>query len=69
MFIMSREAFLSSGDVTSYQSVNDNMANALPPMIGCIQTDVFSLTLPVPQPLENQGCQVVTSYNHFRKPS
>ncbi|KAL3968597.1 granzyme K [Sarotherodon galilaeus] len=56
--IFVREAFLSSGDFTSYQSVSDNMANALPLMIGCIQTDVFSLTLPVPRPLENQGCQV-----------
>uniref|UniRef100_A0A3P9C5L8 Uncharacterized protein n=1 Tax=Maylandia zebra TaxID=106582 RepID=A0A3P9C5L8_9CICH len=64
--IFVREAFLSSGDVTSCQSVNDNMANALPPMIGCIQTDVFSLTLPVPQPLENQGCQLKRFHGYLQ---
>ncbi|TDG99230.1 hypothetical protein EPR50_G00207510 [Perca flavescens] len=52
-----REVFLSSGDVTSYQSVSDNMATALPPLSDSIQTDVFSLTLPVPPPLETRGCQ------------
>ncbi|XP_025756859.1 uncharacterized protein si:ch73-242m19.1 isoform X3 [Oreochromis niloticus] len=60
--IFVREAFLSSGDFTSYQSVSDNMANALPLMIGCIQTDFFSFTLPVPRPLENQGCRAQRMY-------
>ncbi|XP_074517834.1 coiled-coil domain-containing protein 162-like [Sebastes fasciatus] len=52
-----REVFLSSGDVASYQSVSDNMLTALPPMSDSIQTNVFSLTLPVPPPLETRGCQ------------
>ena len=60
-----REAFLSSGDVASYQSVSDNMAAALPLLSDSIQPDVFSLTLPVPPPLEARGHQVgsATSYH------
>ncbi|XP_070834690.1 uncharacterized protein [Chaetodon trifascialis] len=57
-----REAFLSSGDVASYQSVSDNMAAALPLLSDSIQTDVFSLTLPVPRPLETRGCQAQRMY-------
>uniref|UniRef100_A0AAQ6IJB5 Si:ch73-242m19.1 n=1 Tax=Anabas testudineus TaxID=64144 RepID=A0AAQ6IJB5_ANATE len=57
-----REAFLSSGDIASYQSVSDNMATALPLLSDSIQTDVFSLTLPVPQPLETQSCRAQTMY-------
>nr|XP_046268697.1 uncharacterized protein si:ch73-242m19.1 isoform X2 [Scatophagus argus] len=57
-----REVFLSSGDVTSYHSVSDNMAAALPLLSDSIQTDVFSLTLPVPQPLETRGCQAQKMY-------
>uniref|UniRef100_A0A3B4TWZ3 Uncharacterized protein n=1 Tax=Seriola dumerili TaxID=41447 RepID=A0A3B4TWZ3_SERDU len=58
-----REAFLSSGDVASYQSVSDNMAAALPLLSDIIQTDVFSLTLPVPRPLEARGRQAQTMYS------
>ncbi|XP_071354884.1 uncharacterized protein [Trachinotus anak] len=58
-----REAFLSSGDVASYQSVSDNMATALPLLSDIIQTDVFSLTLPVPGPLETRGRQAQTMYS------
>ncbi|XP_044023592.1 uncharacterized protein si:ch73-242m19.1 isoform X2 [Siniperca chuatsi] len=57
-----REVFLSSGDVASYQSVSDNMATALPLLSDSIQTDVFSLTLPVPRPLETRGCQAHRMY-------
>lgn len=57
-----REAFLSSADVASYKSVSDNMASALPRLSDVIQTDVFSVTLPVPQPLETRGCQVGLSH-------
>uniref|UniRef100_A0A3B5BGT6 Uncharacterized protein n=1 Tax=Stegastes partitus TaxID=144197 RepID=A0A3B5BGT6_9TELE len=57
-----REAFLSSGDVASYHSVSDNMATALPLLSDSIQTDVFGLTLPVPQPLEAQSSQAQTMY-------
>ncbi|XP_049452775.1 uncharacterized protein si:ch73-242m19.1 isoform X1 [Epinephelus fuscoguttatus] len=52
-----REAFLSSGDVASYQSVSDNMATALPLLSNSIQADIFSLMLPVPPPLEPRGRQ------------
>ncbi|XP_047193536.1 uncharacterized protein si:ch73-242m19.1 isoform X3 [Scophthalmus maximus] len=52
-----REAFLSAGDVASYQSVSDNMAAALPLLSDSVQSDVFSLTLPVPPPLETRGRQ------------
>ncbi|XP_053192243.1 uncharacterized protein si:ch73-242m19.1 [Scomber japonicus] len=57
-----REAFLSSGDIASYQTVSDNMVAALPLLSDSIQTDVFSLTLPVPPPLETKGCQAQTLY-------
>uniref|UniRef100_A0A3Q3K4T7 Coiled-coil domain-containing protein 162-like n=1 Tax=Monopterus albus TaxID=43700 RepID=A0A3Q3K4T7_MONAL len=57
-----REAFLSSGDAAAFQSVSDNMATALPLLSDSIQTDVFSLTLPVPQPLEAQSCQAQMMY-------
>ncbi|CAK6966026.1 uncharacterized protein si:ch73-242m19.1 [Scomber scombrus] len=57
-----REAFLSSGDIASYQTVSDNMVAALPLLSDSIQTDVFSLTLPVPRPLETKGCQAQTLY-------
>eukprot|EP00064_Thunnus_orientalis_P010332 superscaffoldBa00001395_g10358 len=57
-----REAFISSGDIASYQTVSDNMAAALPLLSDSIQTDVFSLTLPVPRPLETKGCQAQTMY-------
>ena len=57
-FLLLREAFLSSGDIASYQTVSDNMVAALPLLSDSIQTDVFSLTLPVPPPLETKGCQV-----------
>lgn len=53
-----REVFLSSGDVVSYQSVRDNMAGALPVLSDNIQAELFSLTLPVPPPLETRGCEV-----------
>ncbi|XP_051252376.1 uncharacterized protein si:ch73-242m19.1 isoform X2 [Dicentrarchus labrax] len=57
-----REVFLSSGDVASYQSVSDNMATALPLLSDSNRTDVFSLTLPVPRPLETRGCQAQRMY-------
>ncbi|XP_042292989.1 uncharacterized protein si:ch73-242m19.1 isoform X2 [Thunnus maccoyii] len=57
-----REAFISSGDIASYQTVSDNMAAALPLLSDSIQTDVFSLTLPVPRPLETKGCQAQTMF-------
>ncbi|XP_008289483.1 coiled-coil domain-containing protein 162 [Stegastes partitus] len=59
---LAQEAFLSSGDVASYHSVSDNMATALPLLSDSIQTDVFGLTLPVPQPLEAQSSQAQTMY-------
>lgn len=58
VFLVFREAFLSSGDVASYQSVSDNMTTALPLLSDSIQTDMFALTLPVPRPLDTRGSQV-----------
>uniref|UniRef100_A0A672G9E6 Coiled-coil domain containing 162 n=1 Tax=Salarias fasciatus TaxID=181472 RepID=A0A672G9E6_SALFA len=52
-----RDSFLSSGDVASYLSVSDNMVNALPLLSNSLQRDAFSLTLPVPRPLETRGCE------------
>ncbi|XP_034153387.1 coiled-coil domain-containing protein 162-like isoform X2 [Esox lucius] len=46
-----REAFLSSGNVTAYQSVSDNMGHALPPLSDSVLTN-HSSQLPLPQPLE-----------------
>ncbi|KAM7376223.1 hypothetical protein PAMP_005966 [Pampus punctatissimus] len=57
-----RESFLSSGDMFSYFTVSDNMATALPLLSNINQTDVFSLTLPVPRPIETNGCQAQTMY-------
>ncbi|KAM7403482.1 hypothetical protein PAMA_004100 [Pampus argenteus] len=57
-----REAFLSSGDMFSYLTVSDNMATALPLLSNINHTDVFSLTLPVPPPLETKACQAQTMY-------
>lgn len=59
-----REAFLSSGDVASYQGVSDNMVAALPLLSDSIQPDAFSLTLPVPPPLEARGRQVGSATSH-----
>ncbi|XP_055361944.1 uncharacterized protein si:ch73-242m19.1 isoform X2 [Betta splendens] len=55
-----RDAFLASGDFASYRSVSDNLATALPLLSDSIQTDMQAL--PVPQPLEAQGCQAQTLY-------
>ncbi|CAJ1073323.1 uncharacterized protein si:ch73-242m19.1 isoform X2 [Xyrichtys novacula] len=52
-----REAFLSSRDVNSYQSVTDNMVNALPLLSDSIRFDLMSLNLRVPQPLQTRGSQ------------
>ncbi|XP_072221575.1 coiled-coil domain-containing protein 162 [Leuresthes tenuis] len=57
-----REAFLSSGDVASYQSVSDNMVTALPLLSGSQQSDTLGLTLPVPQPLQTHDSQVQKLY-------
>ncbi|KAF7666918.1 hypothetical protein LDENG_00087360 [Lucifuga dentata] len=57
-----REAFLSSGDVVSYQSVSDNMANALHLLSDGIRSDTFGPTLPVPRPVDAQGCQAQRMY-------
>nr|XP_019953455.1 PREDICTED: transmembrane protein FLJ37396 [Paralichthys olivaceus] len=58
-----REAFLSAGDMASYQSVSDNMTTALPLLSDRIQADVFSITLPVPRPLETRGCRAQSLFS------
>ncbi|XP_074547863.1 uncharacterized protein LOC141806315 isoform X3 [Halichoeres trimaculatus] len=57
-----REVFLSSGDVNSYQSVNDNMMNALPLLSDSLRSNLMSLTLSVPRPLQTRGCQAQRMY-------
>lgn len=42
----------------SYQSVSDNMATALPLLGDSVHTDVFTVSLPVPQPLQTHRSQV-----------
>uniref|UniRef100_UPI0037E99645 uncharacterized protein n=1 Tax=Semicossyphus pulcher TaxID=241346 RepID=UPI0037E99645 len=60
--LLIREVFLSSGDLASYQSVSDNMAAALPLLSDSIHSEVFSLTLSVPPPLETKGRQAQRMY-------
>ncbi|XP_047466605.1 uncharacterized protein si:ch73-242m19.1 [Mugil cephalus] len=60
--VLIREAFISSGDVASHRSVSDNMAAALPQLSGSARADVFSVTLPVPRPLEAGGRQAQRTY-------
>ncbi|XP_034531399.1 coiled-coil domain-containing protein 162 [Notolabrus celidotus] len=57
-----REVFLSSGDVGSYQCVNDNMVSALPLLSDSLQVNLMSLTLRVPRPLQTRSCQAQRMY-------
>ncbi|XP_041667952.1 coiled-coil domain-containing protein 162-like [Cheilinus undulatus] len=60
--LLIREGFLSSGNIASYQSVSDNMVNALPLLSDNIQSNLISVTLPVPQPLLTRDCQAQRMY-------
>ncbi|KAG7510523.1 hypothetical protein JOB18_024247 [Solea senegalensis] len=61
--LLIREAFLSSGDVASYQSVSDNMKTALPLLSDTAPAHVFSVTLPVPRPLDAGSLQAQRMYS------
>ncbi len=51
-----REAFLSSGNLSAYQSVSENMSHALPLMSDSMMGGASFL--PVPEPLEPTSIQV-----------
>lgn len=54
--LFTREAFLSSGNLSAYQSVSENMSHALPIMSdSALRGASF---LPVPQPLDPASLQV-----------
>ncbi len=57
-----REAFLSSGNLSAYQSVSENMSHALPLMSDSVMGGAGSL--PVPEPLEPAGLQVRNHQTH-----
>ncbi|XP_043119422.1 uncharacterized protein si:ch73-242m19.1 isoform X2 [Puntigrus tetrazona] len=57
---MIREAFLSSGNLSAYQSVSENMSHALPLMSDSLMGGASFL--PVPEPLEPAGLQAKKLY-------
>ncbi|XP_066478823.1 coiled-coil domain-containing protein 162-like [Tiliqua scincoides] len=50
-----REAFLSSGNISAYQSVTGLMYHGLPPMSNSTVRSVFASQLQLPQPLDPRG--------------
>ncbi|XP_026522286.1 uncharacterized protein LOC113411444 [Notechis scutatus] len=50
-----REAFLSSGNVSAYQSITDNIYHALPPMSNAVFGSAFASQLQIPQLLDPHG--------------
>ncbi|KAK9411480.1 coiled coil domain-containing protein [Crotalus adamanteus] len=50
-----REAFLSSGNVSAYQSITDNIYHALPPMSNVVFGSAFASQLQIPQLLDPHG--------------
>lgn len=61
-FVTTREAFLSSGNISAYQSVSENMSHALPIMSDSVWGGVSSNS--VPEPLD-PGCLQVRSNQLF----
>ncbi|OXB67983.1 hypothetical protein ASZ78_006619, partial [Callipepla squamata] len=53
-----RETFLSSGNVSAYQSITDRMYHALPPLSNSVIPSVFAAQLRLPQLLDVQSCRV-----------
>ncbi|XP_063152758.1 coiled-coil domain-containing protein 162-like [Candoia aspera] len=50
-----RETFLSSGNVSAYQSITDNIYHALPPMSNAVFGSAFASYLQIPQLLDPHG--------------
>ncbi|NXK51292.1 CC162 protein, partial [Chauna torquata] len=54
-----RETFLSSGNVSAYQSVTDRIYHALPPLSNSVIQSAFASQLRLPQPLDPQSCRAL----------
>uniref|UniRef100_A0A8D0CC22 Uncharacterized protein n=1 Tax=Salvator merianae TaxID=96440 RepID=A0A8D0CC22_SALMN len=50
-----REAFLSSGNVSAYQSLTDNIYHGLPPLSNAVVRSVFASHFQLPLPLDPHG--------------
>ncbi|XP_074676652.1 coiled-coil domain-containing protein 162-like [Strix aluco] len=53
-----RETFLSSGNVSAYQSVTDRIYHALPPLSNSVIQSAFASQLRLPQLLDPQSCRL-----------
>ncbi|XP_048793577.1 uncharacterized protein LOC125689888 isoform X1 [Lagopus muta] len=54
-----RETFLSSGNVSAYQSITDRIYHALPPLSNSVIPSVFAAQLRLPQLLDVQSCRTL----------
>ncbi|NXC44706.1 CC162 protein, partial [Penelope pileata] len=57
-----RETFLSSGNVSAYQSITDRIHHALPPLSNSVVPSVFGTQLRLPQLLDPQSCRTLTYF-------
>ncbi|NXX54414.1 CC162 protein, partial [Scopus umbretta] len=57
-----RETFLSSGNVSAYQSVTDSIYHALPPLSNSAIQSAFASQLRVPQLLDPQNCRTLMHF-------
>lgn len=64
-----RETFLSSGNVSAYQSLTDRIYHALPPLSNCVIPSVFAAQLRLPQLLDVQSCRVSKAHMQRRSSS
>uniref|UniRef100_A0A8C8BHK6 Coiled-coil domain-containing protein 162 n=1 Tax=Otus sunia TaxID=257818 RepID=A0A8C8BHK6_9STRI len=57
-----RETFLSSGNVSAYQSVTDRIYHALPPLSNSVIQSAFASQLRPPQLLDPQSCRTLMHF-------
>uniref|UniRef100_A0A8B9QKK4 Coiled-coil domain-containing protein 162 n=1 Tax=Apteryx owenii TaxID=8824 RepID=A0A8B9QKK4_APTOW len=57
-----RETFLSSGNVSAYQSVTDRICHALPPLSNSVIQSAFASQLRLPQLLDPQSCKTLMHF-------
>ncbi|KAM6207430.1 coiled-coil domain-containing protein 162-like [Sarcoramphus papa] len=57
-----RETFLSSGNVSAYQSVTDRIYHALPPLSNSVIQSAFASQLRLPQLLDPQSCRTLMHF-------
>ncbi|KFO13314.1 Coiled-coil domain-containing protein 162, partial [Balearica regulorum gibbericeps] len=57
-----REIFLSSGNVSAYQSVTDRIYHALPPLSNSAIQSAFASQLRLPQLLDPQSCRTLMHF-------